>query len=99
VLSSGALALQVNRLIWQIVFVPLSDRLLRAYYLVYRKADLARPKLRIFVDWLTAEMAAYKVRGVRGVDRTDMNGSSPSSWVQSPPPAVIGHRKNDIAVT
>jgi LysR family glycine cleavage system transcriptional activator len=49
---------------------PISSKLVRAlpnrvegnssYYLVYRKPDLARPKVRTFVEWLLAEMASYK---------------------------------------
>jgi LysR family glycine cleavage system transcriptional activator len=49
---------------------PISSKLVRAlpdqvegnasYYLVYRKSDLARPKVRTFVEWLLAEMATYK---------------------------------------
>lgn len=31
-----------------------------SYYLVFRKADLARPPVRACIDWLLAEMAAYK---------------------------------------
>ena len=60
---------------------PIASKLVRAlpervegtasYYLVCRKADLARPKVRTFVDWLTAEMAAYRrqLRRGPGADR------------------------------
>jgi LysR family glycine cleavage system transcriptional activator len=51
---------------------PIADKLVRAlpervdgtasYYLVCRKADLARPKVRSFIDWLTGEMAVYRRR-------------------------------------
>lgn len=63
-------ALGMDPIIWD---APIAQKLVRAlpqqvggrasYYLVFRKADLARPKVRACVDWLLAEMAAYKRRG------------------------------------
>jgi LysR family glycine cleavage system transcriptional activator len=61
------IALGFDPIVWD---APAAAALVRAfphqvaagssYYLVYRKADLARPKLRACVDWLVAEMGAYK---------------------------------------
>ena len=60
---------------------PIASKLVRAlpervegtasYYLVCRKTDLARPKVRTFVNWLMTEMAAYRrqLRRERGADR------------------------------
>jgi LysR family transcriptional regulator, glycine cleavage system transcriptional activator len=60
---------------------PITSKLVRAlservegtasYYLVCRKTDLARPKVRAFVNWLTTEMAAYRrqLKRERGADR------------------------------
>jgi len=67
------IAMGMDPIVWD---APIARKLVRAfpqrveagaaYYLVYRKTDLARPRLRTFVDWLLAEMAAYK-RGIRSL--------------------------------
>jgi LysR family glycine cleavage system transcriptional activator len=62
-------ALGIDPIVWD---APIAHKLVRAlpqrvggdasYYLVFRKPDLARPKVRACVDWLLAEMALYKRR-------------------------------------
>jgi len=60
-------ALGMDPISWD---TPVADKLVRAfphrvdgtasYYLVFRKADLARREVRACIDWLLAEMAVYK---------------------------------------
>ena len=50
-----------------------------SYYLVYRKADLARPKLRACIDWLLAEMGAYKHDLWRRAESRSANPCAPTA--------------------
>ncbi len=58
--------LGMSPLVWEapiaaslvVPFAPAVD-VASSYYIVHRKADAARPEVKAFVDWLTAEMARF----------------------------------------